>query len=183
MNDCLRLLQWSSQWRWWQLFSAATATGCFDVVDYRQLFSATGHHHQGFSCCCCYCFIVGDYWQRRQWDLGTVFRGRQADCSCSLTKVGLLYDNDELQRQRVARLSDDQKNSLLRHHWMPPDSYKWPSFQKSTNRVYLQPNHQSAKYGCFKLSNILSGAVCVPCALFATEHASNERGKLTTWAH
>jgi len=98
----------------------------------------------------------------------------------SFTDVGLLYDNDQLRRQRVAQLSDDQKNSLLRQHWMPPGGYNWPFFQKSTQRVYLRPNQLSGRYGCLKLSNILSGVVCVPCALFATEYATNNRGKLTT---
>ena len=63
---------------------------------------------------------------------------------------------------------------------MPPKDYDWPFFQKSKQRVYLRRNHVTGKYGCFKLSSILNGVVCVPCALFATECASNDRGKLTT---
>jgi len=36
-------------------------------------------------------------------------RSRQYD-------VGILYDNDTLQRELIAQLSDEQKTDLLRHH-------------------------------------------------------------------
>ena len=36
----------------------------------------------------------------------------------SFTDVGLLYDSDLLQRQRVAHQLSDDHNSLLRNHWI-----------------------------------------------------------------
>jgi hypothetical protein len=92
--------------------------------------------------------------------------------------VGVIFENDRRQRERLCKLSDEDKQRLLCEHWMPPKEFEWPYYQKSTQRVYLRPNHISGpKYGCFKLSQKLCGIVCVPCALFAPDTVLNDRGK------
>ena len=42
----------------------------------------------------------------------------------------------------------------------------------------LRLNHITGRYSNFKFSPTMRGVVCVPCALFATECATNDRGKI-----
>jgi len=101
--------------------------------------------------------------------------------SASVDDIGVLFEQDCRQRKLLSKLSDECKQRLLCHHWMPPSDFVWPYYQKSKQRVYLRANHISGtKYGCFKLSRDLDGVLCVPCALFAPDSVLNDRGKTTT---
>jgi len=64
-----------------------------------------------------------------------------------LCDVGILYDNDTLQRKLIAQFSDEQKTADF---WMPPADFEWPFFQKAKQRVYLRHNHTTGRHSCFK---------------------------------
>lgn len=97
-----------------------------------------------------------------------------------MNDISGLYENDQLQRSRIALLSVSDKCRLLCDHWLPPRQFDWPFYQKKTQKVFLRPNHITGpKYGCFKLSRDMNGVICVSCALFASESVANDRGKVT----
>ncbi len=78
-----------------------------------------------------------------------------------INDVGVLFENDRRNRERLRRLSDEDEHRLLCDHWMPPKDFDWPYYLKSKQRVYLRANHISGpKYGCFKLSTEVRGVVC-----------------------
>jgi hypothetical protein len=86
--------------------------------------------------------------------------------------IGFLFQNDRRQRECLSRLSDEDKQRLLREHWMPAEDFDWPYYQKASQKVYLRQNHITGpKYGCFKLSREVQGVVCVPCALYAPDNS------------
>ena len=63
---------------------------------------------------------------------------------------------------------------------MPPNDFEWPFQQKTRKKVYFRRNHITGlRYGCFILSQNMNGVLCVPCILFSTDNATNNRGKVT----
>ena len=94
--------------------------------------------------------------------------------------IGFLFQNDRRQHKCLSRLSDEDKQRLLREHWTPPQDFDWPYYQKASQKVYLRRNHISGpKYGCFKLSREVQGVVYIPCALYAPDKVPNNSGKMT----
>lgn len=94
--------------------------------------------------------------------------------------IGSVYVDGELQPDCVRQLNDTQRVNLLKKHWMPGEDFIWPFHQKKKQKVFLRQNHISGPiYGCFKFSKVLSGLICVPCALFSSCEAENDKRKMT----